>query len=76
MKNLFSILTSLLLALTSLAQPDFTLDTKMEDYLKSKRNNNIKKISQERRNLRPNVESTMKKFKSRIREGKLKVRGL
>jgi len=47
-----------------------------EDYLLSKRNGNINKIPNERRKIRPNVEATMKEFKTRTRGGKLKVRGL
>jgi len=47
-----------------------------EDYLLSKRNNNIHKIPKERRKIRPNVEATMKEFKTRTPGGKLKVRGL
>jgi len=47
-----------------------------EDYLLSKRNSNIHKIPKERRKIRPNVEATMKEFKTRTPGGKLKVRGL
>jgi len=47
-----------------------------QDYLLSKRNRNIKEIPKERRKIRPNVEATMKEFKSRAPGGKLKVRGL
>lgn len=46
-----------------------------ENYLLSKRNNNIWNIPQERRKLRPNVEALMKEFKTRTRNGKTKVRG-
>jgi len=46
------------------------------DHLKSKRNNNINTLPKERRKLRPNVEATMKEFKSKTNGGKVKVRGL
>ncbi len=46
------------------------------DYLLSKRNGNINKIPKEHRKIRPNVEATMKEFKTRTPGGKLKVRGL
>ena len=46
------------------------------DYLSNKRNRNIRDIPKERRKLRPNVEATMKEFKTRTRNGKTKVRGL
>ena len=46
------------------------------DYLKNKRNNNIYKIPEERRKIRPNVEATMKEFKDKTKAGKLKVRGI
>jgi len=46
------------------------------DYLLSKRNGNIKKIPWEHRKIRPNVEATMKEFKTRTPGGKLKVRGI
>ena len=46
------------------------------DYLKNTRNNNINKIPQERRKIRPNVEATIKEFKGKTRAGKLKVRGI
>ncbi len=45
------------------------------DYLKNKRNNNISKIPNERRKIRPNVEATIKEFKNKTKAGKLKVRG-
>ncbi len=45
-----------------------------EDYLRKKRNRNIDKIPPERRNIRPNVEATVKEFKRIMRNGKLKVR--
>jgi len=47
-----------------------------EDYLLNKRNRNITEITKERRKIRPNVEATMKEFKTRTPGGKLKVRGL
>ncbi len=47
-----------------------------EDYLMNKRNLNITEIPIERRHIRPNVEATMKEFKSRTSGGKIKVRGL
>lgn len=47
-----------------------------EDYLLSKRNHNITEIPKERRKIRPNVEATMKEFKTRAPGGKLKVRGI
>ncbi|MCD4736302.1 MAG: transposase, partial [Bacteroidales bacterium] len=47
-----------------------------EDYLLGKRNSNIKNIPVERRKIRPNVEATMKEFKTRAPGGKIKVRGL
>lgn len=47
-----------------------------EDYLRDKRNRNILKIPAERRKIRPNVEATMKEFKTKTNAGKLKVRGL
>ena len=46
------------------------------DYLLNKRNRNIRDIPKERRKIRPNVEATMKEFKTRTRNGKTKVRGL
>ncbi len=46
------------------------------DYLRNKRNQNILKIPEERRGIRPNVEATMKEFKVRAPKGKLKVRGI
>lgn len=46
------------------------------DYLKNKRNNNIYKIPEERRKIRPNVEATMNEFKDKTKAGKLKVRGI
>jgi hypothetical protein len=49
---------------------------KHEDYRLNKRSNNILAIPKERQRLRPNVEATMKEFKIKTRNGKLKVRGL
>ena len=49
---------------------------KYEDYLLNKRSNNILTIPPERRMLRPGVEATMKEFKTRTNNGKVKVRGL
>lgn len=46
------------------------------DYLKNIRNNNIYKIPEERRKIRPNVEATIKEFKGKTQAGKLKVRGI
>jgi len=46
------------------------------DFLKNKRNNNILKIPEERRKIRPNVEATIKEFKGKTKAGKLKVRGI
>jgi Transposase DDE domain/Transposase domain (DUF772) len=46
------------------------------DYLKNKRNRNIKTLPPERRKLRPNVEATVKEFtKPFNHKGKLKIRG-
>ena len=45
------------------------------DYLTNERNNNIYKIPEERRKLRPNVEAAIKELKEKTRAGKLKVRG-
>ena len=47
-----------------------------EDYLLNKRNLNIITIPKERRKIRPNIEATMKEFKTRAPGGKIKVRGL
>ena len=47
-----------------------------EDYLLNKRNLNITTIPKERRKIRPNIEATMKEFKTRAPGGKIKVRGL
>ncbi len=47
-----------------------------EDYLLNKRNLNITTIPIENRNIRPNVEATMKEFKIKAPGGKIKVRGL
>jgi len=46
-----------------------------DDYLRSKRINMIYKIPKKRRKIRPNVEATVREFKSRTENGKLKVRG-
>ena len=46
-----------------------------DDYQKNKRQRNILNIPAQRRKLRPNVEATMKEFKWRMPNGKLKVRG-
>ena len=46
------------------------------DYLKNTRNNNINKIPEYRRKIRPNVEATIKEFKGKTQAGKLKVRGI
>ena len=46
------------------------------DYLKNERNKNIFKIPKERRKIRPNVEATMQEFKTKTKNGKLKVRGI
>ena len=46
-----------------------------EDYLKNKRSRNILNIPVERRKIRANVEATMKEFKRKMPNGKLKVRG-
>lgn len=47
-----------------------------EDFLSNKRNRNIMNIPEEHRKIRPNVEATMKEFKTRTPNGKTKVRGL
>ena len=49
---------------------------KHEDFLQNTRNRNILNIPVERRKIRPNVEATMKEFKTRTNGGKVKVRGL
>ncbi len=46
-----------------------------EDYLRNRRNRNIKEIPAERRKIRPNVEATVNEFSCRLRKKKLKVRG-
>jgi len=47
------------------------------DYLRGKRNKNIKSLPPERRKLRPNVEATVKEFTKPLNhKGKLNVRGL
>ena len=45
------------------------------DFLKNERNKNILKIPYERRKIRPNVEATMQEFKTKTKNGKLKIRG-
>jgi hypothetical protein len=42
-----------------------------EDYLLSKRNHNITEIPKEHHKIRPNVEATMKEFKTQAPGGKL-----
>ena len=49
---------------------------KRTDYLKNKRDKNIKQIPKERRKIRPNIEATMKEIRGKSNGGKLKVRGL
>jgi hypothetical protein len=46
-----------------------------DDYLRNKRHRQIELIPPERRKLRPNVEATVREFKRRMPDGKLKVRG-
>lgn len=46
-----------------------------EDYLRNKRHRQIELIPPERRNIRSNVEATVREFKCRMVDGKLKVRG-
>ena len=48
---------------------------KREDFLRNRRNNNIKKIPKERRSLRANVEATMREFARGRINGKIKLRG-
>lgn len=45
------------------------------NYLAQQRNSNIKNIPAVRRKIRPNVEATVKEFRWRMPQGKLKVRG-
>lgn len=47
-----------------------------DDYLKKLRHNNIRKLPLERKKLRPNVEASVKEFKTVMPHNKLKVRGL
>jgi Transposase DDE domain/Transposase domain (DUF772) len=47
-----------------------------EDFLRQRRQGNIRSLPLELRNLRPNVEATMREFSRRLENGKLKVRGL
>ena len=44
--------------------------------MSNKRNRNIRDIPKERQKIRPNVEATMKEFKTRTRNGKIKIRGI
>ena len=46
-----------------------------DDYWRFKRINMIYSIPKERRKIRPNIEATVREFKSRTENGKLKVRG-
>ena len=46
------------------------------DYLQKKRQANYKNIPTERKSLRPNVEASVREFKRRMPDKKLKVRGL
>ncbi len=46
------------------------------DFLNNQRNRNIDNIPEERQKIRPNVEATMKEFKCRTKNGKLKIRGI
>jgi len=46
------------------------------DYLLNRRNNNINTIPQNRQKIRPNIEASVKQFKVRTPNGKVKVRGL
>jgi hypothetical protein len=46
-----------------------------EDFLRQKRQRNIRTLPAELRKLRPNVEATMREFSRRLEGGKLKVRG-
>ena len=48
---------------------------KHEDFLQNTRNRNILNIPPERQKIRPNVEASMKEFKTRTNAGKIKVRG-
>ncbi len=45
------------------------------DFMQKNRRKNIEKIPEERRKLRPNVESTVNEFTCKTKNGKLKVRG-
>ena len=49
---------------------------KHEDFLQNTRNRNILNIPPERQKIRPNVEASMKEFKTRTNAGKIKVRGI
>lgn len=46
------------------------------DYLLNRRNNNINTIPKNRQKIRPNIEASVKQFKVRTPNGKVKVRGL
>lgn len=46
-----------------------------DDYLRNTRHRQITNIPAERRKIRPNVEATVREFKRRMPDGKLKVRG-
>jgi hypothetical protein len=46
-----------------------------DDYLRNRRHRQIESIPPERRKIRPNVEATVREFKRRMIDGKLKVRG-
>lgn len=49
---------------------------KHEDFLQNKRSRNILNIPLDRQKIRPNVEASMKEFKTRTNAGKTKLRGL
>jgi DDE family transposase/transposase-like protein DUF772 len=46
-----------------------------DDYLRNKRLHAIKKLPKEKQKIRPNVEASVKEFKTKMPMGKLKVRG-
>jgi hypothetical protein len=46
-----------------------------DDYLRNTRHRQIERIPAERRKIRPKVEATVREFKRRMPDGKLKVRG-
>ena len=60
---------------TQVGKKNRTFYFKHDDYWRFKRINMIYKIPKERRKIRPNVEATVREFKSRTENGKLKVRG-